>query len=787
MGSKRAGNGVDRVYDAAQKWVDCALRVNGSLFTPGNAIWTRESLALLHDKFLNSPDETDDMDGKFLDKLEKQLEGSPADVYQLMGEALYFYFLIVHTKSGAGEKNVIDAVLRWSESPVEIPPELVAALTPGIANPGTAFHRLRPFQVGLLIELAERLKQEESSKRAHLLDDPWAFKRYVMDFRPRSRLVSKYQNASRIQRQALLHLVHPDTFEGIVSEDHKSAVADAFSTLVTQPTDDVDFQLQQIRTGLERKLGRDFHFYEADIRRKWGNTYEVSSRHWDEYVARAKVYVNTGALEAEEIKYKVDIGEMLAFVRKEVLENSKNWAALLKNALTDRSVNFVRWSLTDDFTKWCLESPDEAVLALERLWADDDTSVTDRIKAFSRIFPKGVISGRGTRLTMEAALLMGVDVYKYPPYMETLFSTAYELTEYGQPDKDVDEATLYEYALGFLDRFMDEGKKRGLKLRHRLDAQSVAWALWKDRDGPIECCKDSPPWSPENIGKLAGELMWETKEMQSIIDGLEDKGQVIFQGPPGTGKTFVAKRIGEFAKEHGGDYKIVQFHPSYSYEDFVEGYRPTLVNGNQAGFELRDGPLKEIAKKAEQNDKAKFILVIDEINRTNVSKVLGELYFLLEYRGEGVPLLYSKEEFKLPNNLWFIGTMNTTDRSIALVDAALRRRFYFYNFFPDQPPIEGLLRRWLEKNDPDMIKVADLVDHVNKALEDRHLSIGPSHFMKKEKLNKDKVRFIWERAVFPYIEEQLFGGRGDIEKYKFEKLESILDGNDNVPSEGSTT
>ena len=293
------------------------------------------------------------------------------------------------------------------------------------------------------------------------------------------------------------------------------------------------------------------------------------------------------------------------------------------------------------------------------------------------------------------------------------------------------------------------------------------------------------PLSKENVDKLAKELMWEPTDVQSIIDGLKDKGQVIFQGPPGTGKTYVAKRIGEWAKEHGGDYRIVQFHPSYSYEDFVEGYRPKPVKDNQVGFELRDGPLKEIADKADKKSDATFILVIDEINRTNVSKVMGELYFLLEYRGEPAELLYSKrEDFKLPKNLWIIGTMNTTDRSIALVDAALRRRFYFYDFFPNKPPIEGLLKCWLEKNDPDMMKVADLVDHVNKELKDRHLSIGPSHFMKKgQKLNAERVQFIWERAVFPYIEEQLFGQQDDIEKFRFEKLKHILDKVVTEPSE----
>ena len=219
--------------------------------------------------------------------------------------------------------------------------------------------------------------------------------------------------------------------------------------------------------------------------------------------------------------------------------------------------------------------------------------------------------------------------------------------------------------------------------------------------------------------------------LQKIIAGLQDKRQVIFQGPPGTGKTYVAKRIAEHCRDHGGGFKIVQFHPSYSYEDFVEGFRPTLTAGGQAGFKLTKGPLRLIAEEAEAKPEAYFILVIDEINRGNVAKVLGELYFLLEYRDEEVNLQYSNEPFSLPKNLWFIGTMNTTDRSIALVDAALRRRFYFFNFFPDAPPIKGLLRRWLKKNNSEL-EMGRQSSRSGRTgmLGDRHMGIGPSHFMK---------------------------------------------------------
>lgn len=153
-------------------------------------------------------------------------------------------------------------------------------------------------------------------------------------------------------------------------------------------------------------------------------------------------------------------------------------------------------------------------------------------------------------------------------------------------------------------------------------------------------------------------------------------------------------------------------------------------------------------------------MVIDEINRANLPKVFGEMLFLLEYREERVRTLYRAEEaFELPSDIWFIGTMNTADRSIALVDAALRRRFHFIPFFPDREPMAGLLGRWLEREvEPGW--VAELVEMVNadlmRDLGGPHLQIGPSHFM-QHGLDEAALRRIWAYNVVPFIEDQLFG------------------------------
>jgi 5-methylcytosine-specific restriction protein B len=208
----------------------------------------------------------------------------------------------------------------------------------------------------------------------------------------------------------------------------------------------------------------------------------------------------------------------------------------------------------------------------------------------------------------------------------------------------------------------------------------------------------------------------------------------------------------------------VQFHPSYTYEDFFEGFRPKQGTAGSLSFELRPGPFRAFAEAAADDTSTPYILIIDEINRANLAKVFGELYFLLEYRDESISLQYSPEkEFTLPQNLFIIGTMNTADRSIAKVDAAMRRRFAFVELHPRKAPVRGLLGRWLEHHGLPS-EAALLLDELNRRIEDADAAIGPSYLMRKEiYVRADGLERVWEHSIMPLLQD-LFFGRTDLEE-----------------------
>jgi 5-methylcytosine-specific restriction protein B len=276
--------------------------------------------------------------------------------------------------------------------------------------------------------------------------------------------------------------------------------------------------------------------------------------------------------------------------------------------------------------------------------------------------------------------------------------------------------------------------------------------------------------------EAAEELLLDRAFLDDIKTLLQESMQVIFYGPPGTGKTFVAQRLAEAFAGDPARTMLVQFHPSTSYEDFFEGFRPLQAAGGGIAYVLQDGPLRIMAAAAESDPSHTYILVIDEINRAQLQKVLGELFFLLEYRNRQIRPLYRPDEpFSLPANLWLIGTMNTADRSIALVDAALRRRFQFVPFVLDERPgnpIAGLLRRWLRANsEPEW--VADLVDLVNQGLVTSlgmgDLALGPSYFM-VQGLDETRLRRIWRYRIEPLIEDIFFGEPEKAEPFRFDNV-----------------
>jgi len=245
----------------------------------------------------------------------------------------------------------------------------------------------------------------------------------------------------------------------------------------------------------------------------------------------------------------------------------------------------------------------------------------------------------------------------------------------------------------------------------------------------------------------------------TLTELLEAKYNVILQGAPGVGKTFAAKRLAYsiMGQKDTSRVAMVQFHQSYSYEDFIQGYRPS-----KDGFELVNGAFYKFCKEAEEDNERPYFFIIDEINRGNLSKILGELMMLIEKdkRGEKIKLLYSNEWFTVPKNVRIIGMMNTADRSLALMDYALRRRFAFFDFAPAFAS-DGFKNYLTEKNSSKLEKLISTVELLNNAIAaDESLGdgfrIGHSYFCTDDEVTDGWLKSVVEYEVIPLIKEYWF-------------------------------
>ena len=257
------------------------------------------------------------------------------------------------------------------------------------------------------------------------------------------------------------------------------------------------------------------------------------------------------------------------------------------------------------------------------------------------------------------------------------------------------------------------------------------------------------------------EVFMSSEQYEHLKNLLQRKKNIILQGAPGVGKTFCAKRLAYsmMNKKNESRVKVIQFHQSYSYEDFIMGYRPS---GN--GFELKYGVFYDFCKKAENQPDQDFFFIIDEINRGNLSKIFGELMQLIEvdYRGQPISLTYENKPFAVPKNLYIIGMMNTADRSLAMLDYALRRRFSFFTMKPgfNAPGFQAYQDSL--KSD-DFNKLIACVKQLNsKIAEDISLGegfcIGHSYFcsLTPETANTQTLSSIVEYELIPLLKEYWF-------------------------------
>lgn len=282
--------------------------------------------------------------------------------------------------------------------------------------------------------------------------------------------------------------------------------------------------------------------------------------------------------------------------------------------------------------------------------------------------------------------------------------------------------------------------------------------------------------SIENISYTVDNFLAETflkeRRARELRELLDDKRQIILYGPPGTGKSFVAQRLAQWLTElqdpPAARVEMVQFHPAYSYEDFIEGIRPESLRAEDGRYAVhyptRPGIFVSFCRRAAQRPDQPHVFIIDEINRGNIPRIFGELMLLLEYRNRSVPLPYSGDRFQIPPNVYLIGTMNTADRSIALVDFALRRRFHFVHFGADA----DLYARWLAQHDGALPYLGELYRRLaGEAIDDANFAIGPSYLMKPD-LTEGRLERIWRFSIEPYLEEYYVDQPGKVDPWRWD-------------------
>ena len=521
---------------------------------------------------------------------------------------------------------------------------------------------------------------------------------------------------------------------------------------------------------------------------------------WDKFMYWGNRILETDNLIIAERDTKLQITTRLADARQALLRGDSDWLSAFKIALT-KDNNLIAWQTRDSLLSVIEALGPDGEQLLKRVWEPEPSAhLVNELARLRHEQTTGKPNGFtiGEIVNLGSLLLMGSDPTRFPPYRPSPVNKTLDLTKGMKSGPNYSDK--YESLLGLCDQVLEFADEANIELADRLDAQSFIWAVTK-----YEPPATWPDQDQREFRRWRGENLPDEDPRQSVTDRQEpapsddegtnkvtgfDKNTILY-GPPGTGKTFsavtyavaivedkdlstvraeprtaVRERYERYVSENL--IAFTTFHQSYGYEEFIEGIRPVLdQDGESPGgldYELRDGMFKTFCERnvpddAELASTRNRVFIIDEINRGNISKIFGELITLIEdtkrigAEDETKAILpYSNSIFGVPADVHVLGTMNTADRSLAVLDTALRRRFSFIEALPEPALLAGV--------EVEGIEIEALLDTINKritVLHDREHTIGHAFFIPLRKNPSIEVLAnIMQHKVFPLLQEYFY-------------------------------
>lgn len=680
MANYRFDADADSVIEASRPAADVAIaREINAIFThmlgdgrsvidPATTIWTTEAAEELRARIQDNP-----ISGKHQgqwDKLDQQLRGAPREVVLLAAELVFLREHALRSARPDTRKSHVDRVLAQLDSPVTLPESMLSWLARPAGTAGLEAGTWYNGQLWLHVIWASTFIRHwnglPEAEREAARTDPWELQRVML---------ASGDDRSDI-RNLLQFLARPDTFEPISSASMKAKVRDGLADRIGGASGNspqsIDRDLLAIRAALARETFGPFHFWTPEIAELWESPAAASKRTAEAVEPRPRHYwlYSPGPQASEWDEFSSE-GIMAI-----------GWDDL-RDLSTYPSREAIRQALDVEETGGSMKNAVLAVWEFQNVIAEGDIVYAKRGRR--EIVGRGVVSSaprfepdRPSYRHVRTVRWTHIGSWAHPGDAAT--KTLTDVTSYHDYVEKLEEIVTGE-------------------------------------DEP-ELLETPTPLPGYGRREFLTEVFLSESRYERLRALTARKKNVILAGPPGVGKTFAAKRLAYsiMGVKDPSRVQMVQFHQSYSYEDFMMGYRPT----ESGGFTLVEGPFYRFCEKARADDTDRpYFFIVDEINRGNISKIFGELLMLIEAdkRGQDLRLLYKNETFSVPPNVHIIGMMNTADRSLAVLDYALRRRFGFFEMAPGFDS-DGFVRWQQDAGSSTLDRLVSAVVDLNQTIAD---------------------------------------------------------------------